>query len=162
MKNLIFVLIIFKTFTLSANDDIRNALEKVAEHYSNEDCVSFSNCFVESLKNKKRRESAICFAHNDNLSLELLEHHIIKEENEDAEVAVRYILNEVNFTSILYLQKEDNFWKIKKETNIVNLDYVKSQEQSRIQSQIQSQQMISVDIFSDKPFSNCPDGRCRL
>ena len=163
MKKLIIVFVLFFQMNLYADEDIEKTLKDVAQYYSNEDCASFADCFVGSLKNQKRRQAAIFFASNNNLSLEVPEFHVIKEEDDTAEIAVHYILNQVNFSSLMVLQKENNSWKIKKETNIVNLDNLRHQEQSRVQiSAVNNQPVIELNMFDEQSLPGCSSGRCGL
>lgn len=149
---LLFLTIVFVSQLAFANEEIREVLEKAADAYSNEDCVSYSNCFVESSRKSKRRQAGIRFSLNDKTSLSLKEVHLILEEADTAEVAVCYESNFGTISSLIFLSKEDGSWKIKNETNIKNLDAISSDSYSYTQ--------VSSVPFRVDSSSNCSGGLC--
>lgn len=137
-----------------ANEEIRGVLEEAAEAYSNEDCISYSNCFVESSRKSKRRQAGIQFSLNDRSSLSLKEVHFLSEEPDSAEVAVRYKSDVGTMSSLIVLSKENGSWKIKSETNIKNLDANPSSPSDYSYTQVSS---VPFRVASS---SNCSDGFC--
>lgn len=148
-----FILVLFFitsfTFVFADDEDINSVLSKAAEAYSNEDCVEYSNFFVENIRQKKRREAGLFFASNT-VKFSLDEAHVLYEEELEAEVAVSYSKVysgfENKFSSIIHLKKENGFWKIEKEVGIKSLD--------------QKQEYLATVQFSSSSQPSCDKGMC--
>lgn len=169
MIRFILALIFATNFTLAfADENINSVLSKAAEAYSNEDCVEYSNFFVENIRQKKRREAGLFFASNT-VKFSLDEVHVLHEEELEAEVAVSYskVFSgfESKFSSIIHLKKENGFWKIEREVEIKNLDQKQEHfaiaQFSRSSSQLSTPQTTSCNAGTCPPQkSGCVNGKC--
>jgi len=149
------------------NPEIADFLSNVVQDFNSQDCAAYSSHFVESNRQKKRRESGLYFASNDH-TMKLKENHILSESEDSAEVAVAYSIKDSDYVSRVFLSKEDGSWKISKEL-VVRNESPYSDSDSDYQPVVQtgSRQVYTSNPFSNRPLppqnnnvQNCPGGKC--
>lgn len=107
---------------LSANNsseiDMRDCLILAVEAVNAEDLDGFMNCFAGGVQAKIRKPAAMRFVKHD-VSMELVDSHIIKVGKTTGEVAVRYrvLLSDDRFdvVSLVALKHERGSWRINAE-----------------------------------------------
>lgn len=102
----------------NAEIDIRRRLITAVEAANAEDLDGFVDCFVGGVQAKIRTPAAIRFAQHD-VSMELVDSHIVKAGKTTGEVAVRYrvILSDDRFdvVSLVEMKQERGYWRINSE-----------------------------------------------
>lgn len=98
--------------------DIRDCLRNAVDAAHAEDRDGFVNCFAGGAKAKIRKPAALRFVQHD-VSMELVDAHIIKAGKTTGEVAVRYrlVLSEDRFdvVSLVAMKQEHCYWRINAE-----------------------------------------------
>ena len=96
---------------------IRQTIEGIAKALNSQDCVEYASFFSKELQSKARRDSGLFFAKN-NTSFNLLEQHILSQEEDSAEVAISYEGSGKETVSRVFLKREDGCWKVIKEVPV--------------------------------------------
>ncbi len=169
----LFVVFVFSCLNVHANDynnsEIVDFLNDVVNSFNEQDCAKYSSHFIKPLRQKKRRDSGLYFASN-NSTMSLKESHVLSEGETELEVAVSYKLKsddqDAEFVSRIFLEKEEDSWKISKELIVSN----KSEYDllATGQFQVVNNQAVS---YTSNPFANqslppqpqqqnCSNGRC--
>jgi len=95
--------------------DIRDCLRNAVDAANAEDLDGFVDCFAGSAKAKIRKPAAIRFVQHD-VSMELVDAHVIKSGKTTGEVAVRYRLalsdDRFDVVSIVAMKQEQGYWRI--------------------------------------------------
>lgn len=98
--------------------DIRDCLNSVVEAANSENLESFCDCFTGTKQAKIRKMAAMRFVEHD-VTMELLDAHIIKAGKTTAEVAVKYrvVLSDDRFdvVSLVVVKQENGYWRIRSE-----------------------------------------------
>lgn len=98
--------------------DPRACVTAAAEMANDENLNGFLECFSAGSQKKLRKEAAILFAKHD-VSMDLLDAHMIEETATKGEVAVRYRarLSDMQYdvVSIVTVKRESGYWKISSE-----------------------------------------------
>ena len=98
---------------------IRDCVRSAANAANEEDLTAYLACFSTPLQRSARRRVGMLFASHD-VSVELVDSHILDESSDSAEVAVKYVLTlsslSGEFVSLIRLKKEESGWRISKET----------------------------------------------
>jgi len=166
MSRVLFLLVCLIPSVSYANQEITDLLNNVVDSFNNQDCAGYSSYFVESNRQKKRRESGLYFASNDH-NMKLKESHVLSEGDNAAEVAIAYSIKDSDYVSRVFLEKEDGSWKISKEVIVRNdSPYADKDTQFVRGKQYQS---YTSNPFSNTPLppqqqsqnvQNCPGGKC--
>jgi hypothetical protein len=97
---------------------IRQCLISAVEAANAEDLDGFVDCFTGGVQAKIRRPAAMRFVQHD-VSMELVDSHIIKSGKTTGEVAVRYrvLLSDDRFdvVSLVVVKQEHGYWRINSE-----------------------------------------------
>ena len=100
--------------TIGVKDCVRAAADALAR----EDVDAFVECFTSDQRTKLRRRAAVVFVTHQ-VALDLVDSHVVSEEENRAEVAVKYrvVLSDDTFdiVSILRLVREEGEWRIARE-----------------------------------------------
>ena len=96
---------------------IRQTIEGIAKALNSQDCVEYASFFSKELQSKARRDSGLFFAKN-NTSFNLLEQHILSQEEDSAEVAISYEESGAEIVSRVFLKRENGCWKVIKEVPV--------------------------------------------
>ena len=98
--------------------DIRDCLRNAVESANAEDLEGFVNCFAGGAKAKIRKPAALRFVQHD-VSMELVDAHVIKVGKTTGEVAVRYRLalsdDRFDVVSLVAMKQERGYWRINAE-----------------------------------------------
>jgi hypothetical protein len=98
--------------------DIRDCLRRAVDAANAEDLDGFADCFAGSAKAKIRKPAALRFVQHD-VSMELIDAHIIKAGKTTGEVAVRYRLalsdDRFDVVSLVAVKQEQGYWRINSE-----------------------------------------------
>lgn len=98
--------------------DIRDCLRRAVDAANAEDLDGFTDCFAGSAKAKIRKPAALRFVQHD-VSMELVDAHIIKAGKTTGEVAVRYRLalsdDRFDVVSLVAMKQEHGYWRINSE-----------------------------------------------
>lgn len=98
--------------------DIRDCLNSVVEAANSENLDGFCDCFTGTKQAKIRKQAVIRFAEHD-VTMELLDSHILKAGKTTAEVAVKYrlVLSDDRFdvVSLVAVKQENGYWRISSE-----------------------------------------------
>jgi hypothetical protein len=99
--------------------DPRACLTQAAEMASAENLNGFLECFATGPQRTLRKEAALLFASHD-ITMELIDAHVIKETRTQGELAVRYRAklsdSQYDVVSLVAVRKENGYWKISTET----------------------------------------------
>jgi hypothetical protein len=110
---------------LSHPSSVQGCLSAVCSATSSEDLEPFLDCFTTSTRRKLRKPAAIMFVQHD-VAMELIDHKIIQQTGNKAQVAVKYTTtrsgNRYTVLSMVDMQKEHGYWKIAREI-IQTVDY---------------------------------------
>lgn len=102
----------------AAEIDIRDCLTNAVEAANAEDLDGFVDCFAGCIQAKIRKPTAMRFVQHD-VSMELVDSHIVKAGKTTGEVAVRYriLLSDDRFdvVSLLAVKQERGSWRINSE-----------------------------------------------
>jgi hypothetical protein len=98
--------------------DPRACVTAAAEMANEENLEGFLECFATSSQKKLRKEAALVFARHD-VSMDLLDAHVIRETPTKGEVAVRYRArlsdSSYDVVSVVAVKREAGYWKISSE-----------------------------------------------
>jgi hypothetical protein len=98
--------------------DIRDCLRNAVDAANAEDLDGFINCFAGSAKAKIRKPAALRFVQHD-VSMELVDAHVIKVGKTAGEIAVRYRLalsdDRFDVVSLVAMKHEQGYWRINSE-----------------------------------------------
>ena len=98
---------------------ILDCVRSAANAANEEDLTAYLACFSTPLQRSARRRVGMLFA-SHNVSVELVDSHILEESSDSAEVAIKYVLTlsslSGEFISLIRLKKEESGWRISKET----------------------------------------------
>lgn len=98
--------------------DIRDCLRNAVDAANAEDLDGFIDCFASALKAKIRKPAALRFVQHD-VSMELVDTHVVKAGKTTGEVAVRYRLalsdDRFDVVSIVAMKQENGYWRIHSE-----------------------------------------------
>ena len=98
--------------------DIQDCLNSVVQAANAENLEGFCDCFTGTKQAKIRKQAAIRFVEHD-VTMELLDSHIIKAGKTTAEVAVKYrvVLSDDRFdvVSLVVVKQENGYWRIRSE-----------------------------------------------
>jgi hypothetical protein len=98
--------------------DPRACLTQAAEMASSENLDGFLDCFAMGSQKKLRKEAALLFARHD-ITMDLIDAHVINESGTKGELAVRYRakLSDTKYdvVSLVTVRKEKGYWKISTE-----------------------------------------------
>jgi hypothetical protein len=164
----IFVLTMIIPVSAFAGEDPSLFLNGVVDSFNEQDCVAYSSHFVESVRSKKRKESGLFFASNDSKMI-LKEHHVLADEEQSMEVAVAYSIDNNDYVSRIFLQKENESWKIDREVLVKKpaSEYASSDYSAPQNVRVASQNQVqpTSNPFSNRTLppqqaQNCPGGVC--
>lgn len=163
---ILLLLIVSSVAKAETNSDIADFLNSVVESFNDQNCAKYSSHFIETNRQKKRRDSGLYFASNDS-NMSLKESHVLSEAELSAEVALAYSVKDSDYVSRVFLEKENGEWKISKEI-IVKNESPYDETNDRIQISQTSSNSTSSNSYTSNPFSNrssppkqnCPGGRC--
>lgn len=103
---------------LSDPRSVENCLSAVCDATNSENLDGFLDCFTTTTKKKLRKPAALLFVQHD-VTMDLLDSHIIEQTGTRSEAAVKYRTkrSEDTYTvvSLVDLKKENGYWKISKE-----------------------------------------------
>jgi hypothetical protein len=98
--------------------DPRACLTQAAEMASSENLDGFLDCFAMGSQKKVRKEAALLFARHD-ITMDLIDAHVINESGTKGELAVRYRAKlsdtQYDVVSLVAVRKEKGYWKISTE-----------------------------------------------
>jgi len=98
--------------------DIRDCLRNAVDAANAEDLDGFIDCFAGTAKAKMRKPAALRFVQHD-VSMELVDAHVVKTGKTTGEVAVRYrvALSDDRFdvVSLVAMKQENGYWRINSE-----------------------------------------------
>lgn len=98
--------------------EIRDCLRNAVDAANAEDLDGFVDCFAGSAKAKIRKPAALRFVQHD-VSMELVDAHVIKAGKTTGEVAVRYRLalsdDRFDVVSLVAMKQEHGYWRINAE-----------------------------------------------
>jgi hypothetical protein len=104
-----------------SDSDVGNFLESIVEAFNKQDCVLYSSYFTKENRDSARRKAGMSFA-KDDINISLVEHHILDQVDETAEVALAYKVSSENWSgkvvSKVFLEKEGGAWKLTKEVTV--------------------------------------------
>lgn len=169
-----FKFLILAIFPISAfaGEDPSVFLNEVVDSFNNQDCLTYSSHFVESARPKKRKEAGLFFATN-NSRMTLKEHHVLSEDEQFMEVAVAYSIDNNDYVSRLFLEREGDEWKIDREVFVKkpSSEYANSSPDysspQAVRTASQPQQQYTSNPFANRSLppqpqqtQNCPGGVC--
>ena len=106
------------TEDLSDPRSVENCLSAVCEAANSENLDGFLDCFTTTTKKKLRKPAAMLFVQHE-VTMDLLDSHIIQQTETRSEAAVKYRTKRSDDTytvvSLVDLKKENGYWKISKE-----------------------------------------------
>ena len=98
--------------------DLKACLNTAAEAAAAEDLDGFADCFTRASKTKIRKQAAPRFVRHD-VSMELLDTHVIKLTGNSGQAAVHYRLalsdNQYDVVSLVAMKREQGCWRIHSE-----------------------------------------------
>jgi hypothetical protein len=102
----------------AAETDIQDCLRNAVDAANAEDLDGFVDCFAGTARTKIRKPAALRFVEHD-VSMELVDAHVIKAGKTTGEVAVRYRLalsaDRFDVISLVAMKQENGYWRIKSE-----------------------------------------------
>jgi ketosteroid isomerase-like protein len=102
----------------SSEIGMRDCIKQAAAAVSREDLESYVSCFTDTQKKQLRRKAALLFVRHT-MTLELIDCHLVEETYSHATWAIKYkaLLTDAGYdvVSLLYMHKENNEWKIRRE-----------------------------------------------
>ena len=142
-----------------SDSDVGNFLESIVEAFNKQDCVLYSSYFTKENRDSARRKAGMSFA-KDNINVSLVEHHILDQVDESAEVAIAYKVSSENWSgkvvSKVYLEKEGGAWKLTKEVTVQ-----RRVEQTGYFGQPANNAPAKV-ARNNNNVPNCQNGRCEV
>ena len=98
--------------------DPRACLTQAAEMATSENLDGFLDCFAMGSQKKLRKEAALLFARHD-ITMDLIDAHVINESGTKGELAVRYRAKlsdtQYDVVSLVTVRREKGYWKISTE-----------------------------------------------
>lgn len=151
------------------NESLKALLSRLCESASREDLDAYFS-FFENPNSKNRKNTALIFAEHD-VSMNLLDCHVVSTTDKEAEVVVKYTMtfsrNTTIYLSVINLKKVGNDWKIVNE---------KIQKQFAIDTMVNTGRVLvnnnpapahfpdldEEDSAAARPQvqANCPTGNC--
>ena len=133
------------------DDSVKFFIKKLASDISNEDLSACEN----SYKSFNRREAAIFFAEHQ-VSINLMDAHVVANNGKEAEVALKYSMvvdrNIITFISFMRLKEFEGQWKVMGE-KICKKNW---ENPSCVGGRCGG---VNVPNFAIQP-QDCPDGQC--
>lgn len=157
--------------------EVKDCLKTAAQAASDENLDGFIGCFAEKQRPRIRRKVAILFVRHS-IDLELLDSHIVSEQAERAEIAVKYRAtlsdDAYDIVSLVGLSREDDGWRIAREKVESNAAVSQRKSASQYGGQVfrfggggdvvlgrQDDDGLPADI-GVRPGGGCANGRCGL
>jgi hypothetical protein len=147
--------------------DLKNFVQRVCHAVSEENLNNYFNCFYET-NEKSRKNTAMFFAENE-ISMNLLDFHVVSNNGEEAEIAIKYCMlinrDRATFLSFVQLKKNKSNWKIVRE-KICKRNFESSQQQNCASGLCGPRPMPQFQLNfpqQGKPQQanlNCPNGQC--
>lgn len=127
-----------------------NVLTSIAKAVSDQNIENYSKCFL-NFDKKDRKKVALFFIEHDP-SAEIIEHHVIEENEKDVEIAIRYTLyydskNKIDVQSIVFMKNINSEWKVSSE---------------KIIKKTLSEKKPSLSDSECQLNAGCPGGNCQL
>lgn len=101
--------------------EIQEVISAIEDAFNAENVEGYSRCFKSSSRKSVRKKTAVLFASGE-FSMDVEESHIIEVGDDEAEVAVKYLLGgqdgRSSVVSTVNFVKEDGFWVISSENMI--------------------------------------------
>lgn len=157
--------------------EARDCLKAAAQAASDENLEGFIGCFAKKQRPRIRRKVAILFVRHS-IDLELLDSHLVSEEGERAELAVKYRAtlsdDSCDVVSLVGLTREAEGWRIAREKVESNSAVAQRTSASQSGGQVfrfggggdvvlgpQDDDGLPADI-GRRPGGGCANGRCGL
>lgn len=148
------------------SESLKATLNKLCESVSREDLDSYCS-FFDNPSPKSRKSTALAFAEHD-VSMNLLDCHVVSSTDSEAEVVVKYTMtfsrNTTIYLSVVNLKKVANNWKIISEKITKQFAANETTGAGRIFVNNPAQHFPDIDDEGSesrpKVDPNCPTGNC--